>query len=107
MILKSSIIVLLIFCAVNLENIMGNYIKAIKDNYSKDIGLPENYKYDNGTVILPLPPVEMATNGVFVIGAYPSAVFKRVGKNTIPIDNLKKPFDDTVYIDSDGEGIKE
>lgn len=85
---------------------LENYNNEIKNNYLESIGLSEDYSFENGAKIKPLPPVEVARQGVFIIGAYPSAVFKREGTRTVPVDNLEKPFDDTVYVDDSGKTSK-
>ncbi|MEK6646678.1 MAG: uracil-DNA glycosylase family protein [Candidatus Firestonebacteria bacterium] len=82
---------------------LEQYKKDVIKNYCNSIGLPENYSFSNGKQVEPLPPVETTKNGVFIVGAYPSAKFDRDGKKTIPIDNLKKPFDDEIYIK---DGVK-
>lgn len=74
---------------------MEKYKKDIEENYCIDIGLPDNYCFYNGNIVKPLPSTETATNGVFIIGAYPSAHFELINGRPVPSDNLKKPFDDS------------
>jgi len=78
---------------VNMKEELEAYKADARENYSKSVGLPADYAFSNGKLVLPLPPVSTAVGGIMVIGAYPSAIFA----GGVPADNLKMPFDDTVY----------
>lgn len=86
---------------------LTEYQADVSLNYSKSIGLPEKYLFLNGTPVKPLPPLQAAIGGVMIVGAYPSAVFERKNGRTIPANNLKEPFDPTVYGDSKNKSAEE
>ncbi len=74
--------------------------------YSRSIGLPDNYSYPNGNPIRPLPPIQVAVGGLMIIGAYPSARFEsrpsRIHPNRnrlIPIADNLQPFGYEQYFD--------
>lgn len=73
---------------------LKTYQADVLKNYAKDVGLPDNYSFSNGRPVLPLPPVSAAIGGIMIIGAYPSADFQG---GRVPGDNLKMPFDPTMY----------
>lgn len=74
-------------------------------NYSSSIGLSQPYVYPRGNPIRPLPPIRIFTEGVFIVGAYPSARFESAkGKTSgklrlIPIADNLEPFGDETYFD--------
>ena len=94
-----------------IKNMKSENLKLYQDdvahNYSKSLGLPSDYSFSNGKPVLPLPPVSAAIGGVMIIGAYPSAVFKRTAWAAVPIDNLKMPFDPTAYPDGINKSAQE
>ncbi|MDD5687746.1 MAG: uracil-DNA glycosylase family protein [Elusimicrobia bacterium] len=79
---------------------LEDYKKEVINKYCKNIGLPMEYRFYNGIQVKPLCPVETRENGVFVIGAYPSAAFERKNGRILPKDNLSKPFDDNKEVDN-------
>ena len=52
-----------------------DYQQRCFSGYSESIGLPEKYTYPDGNPIRPLPPIQTQTQGLMIIGAYPSARF--------------------------------
>jgi hypothetical protein len=82
------------------------YQQKVFREYSKEIKLPPNYTYPDGNPIKPLPPIQTRTNGLMIVGAYPSARFesRKVtdGSNQyrlIPIGDTLQPFGDEEYFD--------
>jgi len=82
------------------------YQQKVFREYSKDIKLPPNYTYPDGNPIKPLPPIQTKTNGLMIVGTYPSARFESRkatdGSNKyrlIPIGDTLQPFGDEKYFD--------
>lgn len=69
------------------------YAASVDQTYMASVGFPPNYRFALGGVVLPLPPIQVQHGRVFIIGAYPSAVFRTIQKRRVPADNLKMPFD--------------
>lgn len=82
---------------------MGEIVKYQKhcwENYKKDIGLPENYNYIYGNPIKVHVPVDIATNGIMIIGAYPTAHFNTIdGIRDVPVEDHLYPFSNEIYFD--------
>ena len=77
-----------------------NFQKRQFSNYKNDLSLPEHYKYLYGNPVQPVVPLDTAMNGVFIIGAYPSAKFASIGsERDVPVNNLSCPFSTEHYFD--------
>ncbi len=62
--------------------------------YNRDVGLPDAYYFIDGNPVEPVAPRDTAQGGVFVLGAYPSAIFEtRNGVCDVPVANIARPFD--------------
>jgi uracil-DNA glycosylase len=81
----------------NFEAKVRGYTASVARSYMASIDLPSNYRFFSGTAVLPLPPIQVRHDKVFILGAYPSAIFQSIRKRRVPVDNLKMPFDATVY----------
>jgi len=69
-------------------------------NYKSDLSLPPTYNYLYGNPIQPIIPVDTTTNGVFIIGAYPSAKFASIGsERDVQVNDLSCPFSTEKYFD--------
>lgn len=79
------------------EAAVRGYTADVARSYMSSIRLPPNYKFLSGAAVLPLPPIQVRHGKVFVLGAYPSAVFQSIRKRRVPVENLKMPFDATAY----------
>jgi len=77
--------------------------KCFKE-YLDDLEIDQPYTFPEGNRIRPLPPVQTTTNGIMIIGAYPSARFEK-RKNSInryrviPVGNNLHPFAKELYFD--------
>lgn len=79
------------------KNPIDSYREKVISSYLTSVDFPAIYRFVNGEQVLPLPPVETAVGGVFIVGAYPSARFSRMERRIVPVGNLKMPFDPTEY----------
>ena len=69
-------------------------------NYKTKIGLPENYNYIYGNPVKVHVPVDMATDGLMIVGAYPTAQFNTInGINDVPVADHLYPFSNDTYFD--------
>lgn len=91
-----------------MDNKTKAYLKKTWFNYKSDIGLPEPYTYLYGNPIKVHVPVDLATNGLMIIGAYPTAHFNTLkgpdGKliTNVPVEDHLYPFSNEVYFDGSG-----
>jgi uracil-DNA glycosylase len=77
-----------------------SYQKKCFNEYKKDIGYPANYTYFYGNPINVLVPIEITTNKIMIVGAYPSAKFFRLnGINDVPLYDNDAPFSNEKYFD--------
>lgn len=83
------------------------YADEVRRSYSAAVKLPSDYHFATGAPVLPLPPVEVRHGGIFIIGAYPSAVFKSIKGRPVPVGNLKMPFDASEYPGGTNKSAKE
>lgn len=69
-------------------------------NYKTKIGLPENYNYLYGNPVKVHVPIDVATGGLMVVGAYPTAQFNTInGINDVPVADHLYPFSNDTYFD--------
>lgn len=84
------------------------YLKDAWFNYKTHVGLPDPYTYLYGNPIKVHVPVDLATNGLMIIGAYPTAHFNTLkgpeGKliRDVPVEDHLYPFSNEVYFDGSG-----
>jgi len=88
--------------------------------YAASVNLPASYTYPDGNPIRPLPPLQTATGGIMIVGAYPSARFESRPscdgsgrRRLIPVADNLHPFAKEEYFDGtrvrrleSGEGIR-
>lgn len=68
--------------------------------YRTSVGLPDEYTYFYGNHVNVLVPIETATDGAMVVGAYPSAKFYSIGRITdVPLSDNDSPFSSETYYD--------
>jgi hypothetical protein len=68
--------------------------------YAASIGLDGSVHYYGGARLRPVVPLDTAVNGVFILGAYPSARFESVGsENDVPVGDNLGPFEPERYFD--------
>jgi uracil-DNA glycosylase len=76
------------------------YQKRCFREYKQSLGLDENYTFLHGNPVKVLVPIETATNGVMVVGAYPSAKFYTInGISDVPLCDNDAPFSCESYFD--------
>jgi uracil-DNA glycosylase len=83
------------------------YANEVRRSYCAAVKLPSDYHFATGEPVLPLPPAEIRRGGIFIIGAYPSAVFKSIKGRIVPVENLKMPFDVSEYPGGTNKSAKE
>jgi hypothetical protein len=88
------------------DRLILDYQQKCYRDYLQSIGILEPYTFPDGNPIRPLPPVQVKTHGLMIIGAYPSARFEsRPSHNNpnryrlIPAANNLQPFGDEQYFD--------
>jgi len=68
--------------------------------YKKAIGLPENYSYLYGNPVKVHVPVDTSTQGLMVVGAYPTAHFHTIdGVADVAVADHLYPFSSDKYFD--------
>jgi len=83
------------------------YLKETWFNYKKEMGL-EPYTYLYGNPVKVHVPIDIALNGLMIIGAYPTAHFNTVkspeGKliTKVPVEDHLYPFSNEMYFDGSG-----
>ena len=73
-------------------NDIDAFRQRLVESYNESAGLPAAYAFGNGTPVHPVLPRETAQSGVFILGAYPTAIFQSRRGGTIPIANIERPF---------------
>lgn len=74
--------------------------KYIDSTYADSLGLNPDASYVNGSPLRPVVPLDTAENSLFVIGAYPSARFRRIENlNDVPVADNLGPFEPERWFD--------
>lgn len=74
--------------------------KRLYADYKNSLSLPEPYDYIYGNPVQPVVPLDTALDGVFIIGAYPSARFATIGsERDVPVGDNCGPFSTERYFD--------
>ncbi len=77
-----------------------NFQQRLYAHYKDSLTLPSAYYYCHGNPIEPLVPIETPQDGVFILGAYPSARRATRGvEPDVPVNNLDHPFPVVPYFD--------
>lgn len=80
--------------------------KWIYGRYVECVGLEPNAHYILGSPIRPVVPLDAARDGLFVIGAYPSARFHNInGIRDVPVGDNLGPFENERWFD--GSRVRE
>jgi len=89
-----------------MEKRILKYQQRCFNDYNTSIGLSKKYAFPDGNIIQPLPPIQVKTNSIMIIGAYPSAKFEYRKQITppfrnrlMPVANNLQPFADEQYFD--------
>jgi len=79
--------------------------RRIVQDYAADLGLEPDAAYISGAPLRPLPPLDIGTGSVMVLGAYPSARFGVIkGVRDVPVGDNMGPFEPERYFD--GERVR-
>jgi uracil-DNA glycosylase len=82
------------------EELIIKYLKRTWKNYKSVVGLPPNYSYLHGNPIKVHVPIDISTNGLMIIGAYPTAHFNVIeGIRDVPVEDHLYPFSNEKYFD--------
>lgn len=74
--------------------------KRIVEEYAADLGLDPGAAYISGAPLRPLPPLDVGTDSVMILGAYPSARFGVIsGIRDVPVADNMGPFEPERYFD--------
>jgi len=84
----------------NLSPQIKEFQQRLYKEYKKGFSLPEPYQYLYGNPVQPVVPLDTTQNGIFVIGAYPSARFAAIqSERDVPIGDNCGPFSTERYFD--------
>lgn len=76
-----------------MEEYLEDHLPSKSGEYLPAIGIPTRPSFQNRNLIHPVLPRSMRTNGVMILGAYPTAVFERIENHVVPVGNVDEPFD--------------
>ena len=74
-------------------------------NYKTKIGIPQNYNYLYGNPVKVHVPVDVATGGLMIVGAYPTTQFNSIEDSQgkiildVPVADHLFPFSNDKYFD--------
>lgn len=79
---------------------INKYQRKVWREYKQHVGLNNNYRYLYGNPIKVHVPIDVATNGLMIIGAYPTAHFNVIdGHRDVPVEDHLYPFSNEQYFD--------
>jgi uracil-DNA glycosylase len=79
---------------------IDSFRRRLYASYKQSLTLPVGYKYLYGNPVQPAVPLDVARDGVMVIGAYPSARFATLsGESDVPVADHCAPFSGEIYFD--------
>jgi|GEM_PF-5284650 len=55
---------------IEVPSVVRRYQQRCFQNYAKYVGRPQSYKYPDGNLIRPVPPVQAIQGSVMIVGAY-------------------------------------
>ena len=74
--------------------------KSIYTTYAESVGLDPHARYVQGTPLRPVVPLDAAREGVFLLGAFPSARFHQIdGTRDVPVGDNLGPFESERWFD--------
>jgi uracil-DNA glycosylase len=74
--------------------------QSILREYATSVGLQPAANYYGGARLRPVVPLDTAVGGIFILGAYPSARFESVGRESdVPVGDNLGPFEPERYFD--------
>ena len=79
---------------------INKYQRKVWKEYKQHVGLNDNYRYLYGNPVKVHVPIDTATNGLMIIGAYPTAHFNVIdGYRDVPVEDHLYPFSNEQYFD--------
>lgn len=83
-----------------MTNKVKGFQRRLHGDYEDDLNLPQPYQYLYSNPIQPMVPLDVAQDGVFILGAYPSAGFATSdGERDVPVGDNWGPFSTERYLD--------
>lgn len=80
-----------------------DFNRRLVQEYNQSVGLDDNCRFLYGNPVLPVVPLDTKQDGVFILGAYPTAIFACIrGVRDVPVGNILRPFANEVYFDGCG-----
>lgn len=80
--------------------VTATLLREMYTTYASSVGLQTGVTYFNGTPLLPVVPLDTAINGLFILGAYPSAKCLTVGGiSDVPCGDNRGPFEEERWFD--------
>lgn len=77
-----------------------NLLREMYSSYAASVGLDPDARYLHGTPLRPVVPLDHATGGLFVLGAYPSSRFAQIGSAAnVPVADNMGPFESERWFD--------
>jgi len=77
-----------------------DFQQRLHAHYKDSLALPQPYQYLYGNPIQPAVPLDVAQDGVLILGAYPSARFAAIdGERDVPVGDHCGPFSTERYFD--------
>lgn len=75
-------------------------LRSMHEQYASELKLSPKARYFNGAPLRPVVPLDHATEGLFILGAYPSAKFLAVdGLTDVPGGDNRGPFEEERWFD--------
>lgn len=79
---------------------ISRLLRSMYREYAASVGLDPDAKYLHGSPIRPVVPLDVATDGVMIVGAYPSARFAVIEKiPDVPVADNMGPFENERWFD--------
>lgn len=77
-----------------------SFLKQLYAKYNDSISLAVPYNYLHGNPVRSVVPLDVAQDGVMILGAYPTARFATIrGERDVPVGDISGPFSTERYFD--------
>ena len=84
----------------SIPSAIRDFQQRLYRSYKNSLSLPDPYQYIYGNPVQPVVPLDVTQNGIFIIGAYPSARFAKINsERNVPIGDNCGPFSSERYFD--------
>jgi uracil-DNA glycosylase len=71
----------------------ADFQRRLRADYLTSIEVPEPFFFTGGEQVRAIPPIDVASGTVMILGAYPSAIFETHQGRKTPVKNIACPFD--------------